>query len=539
MNQPILMNQNNQSKESAGFQGDGSQIIKALLLLLQNFFKNGSKLAREFERDGHQVVEQGQQFFDSVKSQIELTRTVLQGTPRYKKIVGTGIKIASSYKIFETKREFLTDEDTAKEISEIHRKNAQRIYDLCVDLRGGLVKMAQFLSSRKDLLPAEYIEILSLLQDEVPPVEGSLIVKTIEEELGDTVDKFFSEFNTEPLAAASLAQVHKATLLNGEEVAVKVQSPGIDAVIDIDMSALKVVAWMLKDMLPQMDVDTIVSEVIKSIKAELNYESELENMELFIESTQYNTGVIIPKPNPQLSTKKVITMELIKGSKLSDYLDDAVANDKRIRIDKTFAIMLDSFCAQIFQYGHFHADPHPGNFLISPEGKLVMLDFGSVQINPKEITDAYAKLTLAILSQNRSETADLLAKMGFQTESGHGDNLVDFAGIMMELFQKHGGDLVAIDPKQQVEEMIELMKENPVVKLPEHFVMLGRVFSSIAGLFFHYKPDLNLFEIIFPYIAMATADAAAEPVTTDKGSSAEVEISSEEKSRSDLVLEED
>lgn len=510
MNQPIMMSQNNQSRESTGFQGDGSQIIKALLLLLQNFFKNGSKLVREFEHDGRQVADQGQQFFDSVKSQIDLTRTVLQGTPRYKKIVGTGVKIAASYKIFETKREFLSEADAARELSVIHRKNAQRIYDLCVDLRGGLVKMAQFISSRKDLMPPEYIEILSLLQDEVPPVEGELIVNTVEEELGDDIDKIFAEFDTQPLAAASLAQVHKATLLDGQEVAVKVQSPGIDAVIDIDMSALKVVGWMLKDMLPQMDVDTILSEIIKSIKAELDYDNELANMELFIESMQHNTGVIIPKPDAALSTKKIITMELIKGSKLSDYLDDAVSNDKRIRIDKTFAIMVDSFCAQIFQYGHFHADPHPGNFLISPEGKLVMLDFGSVQINPKEITAAYAKLTLAVLSQNKTETAELLAQMGFKTESGHSDNLVEFAGIMMEMFQQHGGDLTAIDPKQQVEEMIGLMKENPVVKLPEHFVMLGRVFSSIAGLFFHYKPDLNLFEIIFPYIAMANAEAAAQ-----------------------------
>ena len=506
MNQQITMNQKTNTGHVDMDANERSQVIKALLILMQNIFSNGSKLVREFERDGQQVLQQGQGFFSELKSQIEFTRATLKGTPRYKDIIFVGVKILTSYKTLSTKKEYLAEEEYQEKLSQLHRKNAQRIYDLCVELRGGLIKMAQFLSSRKDLLPDEYVDVLSALQDDVPPVEGAAIIARVESELGDLIDTCYQEFDVEPLAAASLAQVHKAKLLDGTEVAVKVQTPGIDDVIDIDMSALKVVGWMFKDYLPQLDVETILSEIIKSIKLELDYENELANMELFRTSLQHNTGIVIPRPNPNLSTKKLITMDLIKGQKLTDYLDHAVANDKRIRIDKTFAVMIDSFCAQILQYGHFHSDPHPGNFLVNPEGKLVMLDFGSVQHNTPEVTQAYTQLVMAILSQNKEESARLLAEMGFETLNGKSDTLIEFSQVMMELFQKSTHEnAVPIDPVQQAEELMELVKENPVVKLPDHFVMLGRVFSSIAGLYFHYRPDLNLFEIIFPYMAASAA----------------------------------
>ncbi len=485
-----------------------SKLSKAFWFLLQNLFRNGSRLIRQFEKDGAQVFTQGQQFLSEIQPHITLTKNAIKGTPRYKKILGTSVSIVASYKTLAAKQEFLNAEEYARQLSDTHTKCAQKIYDLCVDLRGGLIKLAQFLSTRQDLLPIEYSTILSGLQDKVPAVSGELIIAQVEQELGGPITEFFQEFDSQPLAAASLAQVHRAITLEGQAVAVKVQAPGISEIIDIDMSALKVCSWMLKELFPQIDIATISSELIRSIQNEMDYREELGHMDRFIHWLKDEENIIIPQPLHHLSTQRIITMEFIEGERLTDYLDRAQHEGKHEKIDRLMSTMIQNFCAQIFKHGHYHADPHPGNFLVTAEGRLVMLDFGSVQANTKSLTQDYAKLTLAILSQQKESSAHHLDTMGFETLDGKPDTLIEFAQIMMEMFQQNDGYIGDIDPKEQLDQLMVLIKQNPVTKLPDHFVMLGRVFSSLAGLFFHYRPQIDLFSLIFPYLAITAGEGA-------------------------------
>ena len=484
-----------------------SKLSAALMSLLKNVLMNGWRLFRQFKSDSAKVYTQGQQFVSDIEPHLVTTRNAIKGSARYKKIIGTTVSIVATYKTLGAQKEFLSEEDYALKLSKAHRKSAKKIYDLCVDLRGGLIKLAQFVSTRQDVLPVEYVEELRGLQDQVPPLSGDSIRAQVAAELGGPIEDFFSSFDDKPLAAASLAQVHRAVTKDGHPVAVKVQAPGIDEIIEIDMSALKVCSWMFKELFPQLDINTVSNELIRSIEEELDYSVEFGHMERFRDWLQREGHSIrVPKPMPELSTKRIITMEFIEGYRLTEYLDKLQAKGDNQRIDDLMHNLIQNFCAQIFKHGHFHADPHPGNFLVTYDHELVMLDFGSVRCNSRDLTRDYAKLTLAVLSQHHENSSFYLDKMGFETLDGKPDTLIDFAGIMLELFNENDGYLGDFDPKQQLQQLASLIQANPVTKLPDHFVMLGRVLSSLAGLFFHYQPQVNLFEIIFPYLAIAAGE---------------------------------
>ncbi|HET8706305.1 MAG TPA: AarF/UbiB family protein, partial [Pseudomonadales bacterium] len=212
-------------------------LIQGVLRLFQNLMKNSFRLFFEAKRDYGVLAEQTQQFAQGLSQQIQTVHGTLKSTPRFKKIVGVGLKIISSYRVFLLKKEFLPEAQAAEKMLELHRINAQRLHDLCAELRGGVLKLGQFISCRMDLLPAPYVEALSALQDKVPAIPADIIIARIEAELGRPLQDVFQSFDEQPLAAASLAQVHKAVLLTGEAVAVKVQVPGVRDTVEVDLNA--------------------------------------------------------------------------------------------------------------------------------------------------------------------------------------------------------------------------------------------------------------------------------------------------------------
>lgn len=352
-----------------------------------------------------------------------------------------------------------------------------------------------------DLLPPAYVEALSALQDNVPAIPTDIIVQRIEAELGRPLHEVFQSFDETPLAAASLAQVHKAVLLSGEAVAVKVQVPGVRETVEVDLNAAQSLAKMMKDLIPNVDIGTILTEVKKSVREELDYRIEVENMERFRQQLTADSNIIVAKVYNEFCTDKVLVMELIEGEKLTTFCDRVMQQSDTTGVDQVLETLLDSFCAQIISYGAFHADPHPGNFLVTAQQKLAILDFGSVRVFDDSERVAYTNLTSAILLQDRDKMAQLLKAMHFKTQTDDPNTLFEFAEVFLGVFRESiGSDIASIDPKQQMAQLMSVLQQNPVVSLPGNFVMLGRVFAYLGGLLFFYKPKINLFGVIAPYV---------------------------------------
>jgi ubiquinone biosynthesis protein len=485
--------------------------LERSLDLVGNALGNVDRLIATVVSDGRQIAEESQALFRTAAGRAGLVRDTVRATPRMIRIVSEGMKIIAAYRIHRARSRHISEDRAAARLEALHRSSARRLYRLCVELRGGVLKLGQFLSCRMDLLPHAYIEELSALQDQVPPVPTEEIVARLEDELGQPLDELFAAFDDEPIAAASLAQVHRAVLPDGRAVAVKVQVPGIEEIIESDIAALSVLAGAAGDLVPQTDLPTITTELARSIREELDFTSEADNLVTFRAAFEGDDDVVVPEPIEIYTTERVVTMELLEGRKLTDYLDDAAERGAEgvAETGRVFEILIRAFCQQVLEDGRFHADPHPGNFMVLPGPRLAILDFGSVAVLSPETRAAYARIAGAVLARDTERMAALLADLGFETRNGGSDTLIEIAEMMLELFRDGAVDIESIDPREQLERALEIARDNPVVTVPVEFVLLGRVFGALGGLVMHYKPKIELFRIIAPHLSRAMAAARA------------------------------
>lgn len=500
--------------ESPNQQGQGvGRAAQASVDLLGNILGNVDRLVAGVRRDGLAIARESQALYRAAAGRAGLMRDTVKATPRMARVITDGMRIIGAYQLHLARARHAPAEVSARRLEALHRKSARRLYELCIDLRGGVLKLGQFLSCRMDLLPPAYIEELSALQDRVPAVPADEIIARLEAELGQPLAELFAEFDPEPIAAASLAQVHRAVMPDGRAVAVKVQVPGIDEVIDSDLAALRVLAGAAGDLVPQTDLTTFAAELSRSIRRELDFAHEADELRAFRAAFDGDELVIVPEVIDVYSTERVLTMELIEGERLTEWLDGCAERDTGAADrDALFTILLRSFCQQILADGAFHGDPHPGNFLVvaHPDGpRLALLDFGCVARLAPGRQRAYADVAAAVLARDATRIASALGRMGFETRSGEHDSLVTFAEMMLEQFRDGAADLSTIDPRAQLERAMAVARDNPVITVPEDFVLLGRVFGSLGGLLMHYRPTINLFAIIAPHLARAMARPAA------------------------------
>lgn len=293
----------------------------------------------------------------------------------------------------------------------------QRMRLVLEELGPTFIKFGQFLSTRSDLLPPNYLEEFAKLQDNVPPFTFAEVSAELRRELGLDIAALFSSFDAEPIAAASIAQVHRAVLLSGEEVVVKVRRPGIVELIDTDIEALMLLAMMAEKHLPDSEIyDPVgqVRELARTLRREMDLSLEGRTIERFVANFAGDVTVCFPKVYWQFTSKAVLTMELIKGLKVSDVEGLTEAGYDLKLIAKRGA---DAFVKMVLQHGFFHGDLHPGNILILPDNVICMLDFGMTgRIDPflkRYLTD----ILLAILKRDAEEVISLLIYSGDITDN--------------------------------------------------------------------------------------------------------------------------
>ncbi len=481
-----------------------NELVGALTQLGKRVARHVDGLTQDLVRDAGSVARSSQAFagaaraeWDEVASRSKQawgrTRTTAGGAPRAARVVAAGLGVVAHARLLRMTalaagRDRLSADD--------HRALAARVRELCVELRGGVLKVGQLVSARPDLVGATWAGELAVLQDRVPAIEGAAIVARIEEELGRSILDAFATFDVEPVAAASLAQVHRATLADGRVVAVKVQIPGIDAVIASDIAALRILAGVLGDVLP-MDLRTIADELERALTIELDYGAEAAAGTAF-QADVAGTGLFAPPVVASHSTARVLTTAFVDGARLTEALN-AAGPAERARI---VTAMCDGLARQVFRTGRVHADPHPGNFLVTADGRIAVLDFGCTLTLSADERRGYARL-LAALAVRDDRTA--MAELGSLGFGGKPEALATIAKAIT--LAMHPGELASdIDWERQGRELVATMMavaKGADLTIPPSFVLLGRVLGTMAGLVATYKPPIQLHAVIAPHLAFA------------------------------------
>ncbi|MEX0782558.1 MAG: AarF/ABC1/UbiB kinase family protein [Dehalococcoidia bacterium] len=391
----------------------------------------------------------------------------------------------------------LTPEEKEQRYSREHQRNAERIYKLATRMEGLLIKTCQFISSRADVAPPEYVAVLSRLQDHVPPRPFEEVVKQIEQELGAHPDQIFDGFAREPIASASLAQVHRARTKAGDDVAVKVQYRGIERVVETDLRNLSILVKLLARIERDFDFRILMEEVNRYVPRELDFVLEGHSGERVGAALKNRADVLVPRVYWEHTARRVLVTEFIDGIKISDIprLLEAGIDPNEVAL-----IMTEAYCEQILVHGFFHADPHPGNLLVLPGPVVVFIDFGLSKELPPGFRLNYAKLSLAVMRQDEQEMVDAFRALGFKTKSEDPESLVALGRSFFESGGPEQRPYVDQDVMPEVNErMARILKENPVTAIPPDILLIFRVIGLMSGLQKRLDSRVSMFDTIAPY----------------------------------------
>ncbi len=473
--------------------------------LAMNVLGNTEKLVNDIVRDSFVVAGEAETLLAKAWEHTAFVSDAIRSTPRFTRIFTELIRVVIAYRLHATKARFLTSAAAERSLEKLHRLNAARIYNLCVEMRGGLIKIGQFASTYMNALPPVYSQYLAGLQDRVPPVPYEAIVQRIGSEFGRPPEQVFGWVDPEPIAAASLAQVHRAELSDGTPVVIKVQMPSIEHTVEIDLTAFKIAADVMNDFFPSLGLSEISRALADSVRKELDYREELANIRDFNKQIITDPRIVVPRVYPEVSTRRVLTMERLEGERLGPFLETA-SPERRNRL---LGLIAESFCSQIVAHGFFHADPHPGNIFVLPGDRLGLIDFGCVERFSPEIYALYMDMIAAILSGNADETARLFEDMGFVSDSDGNESLRQMAADFIELMMLHPGQSLAdVNQTEKFTRGLALIKQYPSIRVPRHFVLLGRVLLTLGGIMMSYNPDINIFMLMFNQMAQNRAAAS-------------------------------
>jgi predicted unusual protein kinase regulating ubiquinone biosynthesis (AarF/ABC1/UbiB family) len=388
-----------------------------------------------------------------------------------------------------------------------NRRRAQWIRSTALDMGGVIIKVGQFLSTRVDLLPDEYIEELAQLQDEVPPVSFELVKAMVEQSFGQSLDQVFASFEEVPIASASLGQAHRAMLWSGQTVVVKVKRPGIDQIVEADLSALRFVIGQLDHwgaVRRRVDLPAILREFTRTLREELDYKAEAHNAERLGVAFARNERVVIPRVYWSHVRRDVITLEYVPGIKITAYerIEEADINPSGLA-----ELLLQVYLQQFLVDGFFHADPHPGNVFARPGPTLVLVDFGMVGRLTARMRDDLRDIFLGIVRRDFDAIVRALVRLHF-VRPGTDLALIRRTVIwtLDTFYEMSFAELRDVDPRDVLDQTSDLFRL-AAFQIPTNFAFLGRAIGTLAGLCTGLDPDFQFATVASPYARQLMAEA--------------------------------
>ena len=377
-----------------------------------------------------------------------------------------------------------TDKEKKKEL--VH--TAVRLRRVMEDAGGAFTKVGQMLSLRCDLIPQEYCDEFSRLQDNVKAFPYAQVKSTIESEFKKPLKEIFASFEEKPVASASVGQVHKARLKSGEWVAVKIQRPQIERVFDADIDLLHYIAQEAEKYLPEIrpfKPQKIVQEFENYTKKEMDYLLEAKNIDIFYEKYKYSPAIKIPKVYWEYSSSKVLTMEFIEGKKISDV---ELSKEQKKKVALT---LYKSFMTQVFDMHVFHADPHPGNIFYMKNGKIALLDFGIVGRISPDLSESVEMMLVGLVNGDLDILTRSIISIGTVED-------IDEEKFKEDLFEAwgefHGSSLAEINMKRFFTNTFDLGRKYNI-DFPSNFVLLVKGSVTIESFAKQLYPESNFIEV--------------------------------------------
>lgn len=403
-------------------------------------------------------------------------------TKRAMKVGGLATSVGSGYLREALLAPFRSKGKREQAMLETHVNTAMQLVESSQELRGAFTKMVQLLSMRDDILPPQMLDVLASVQSSVPPMDYELIREQVRAELGAPPEEVFAAFDQEAFAAASLGQVHRATLHDGTDVVVKVQYPGIELSVQQDLKNIKALLNTLtrigRDVLRQrVDSAEVYHELEERLQEELDYENEARNLALFHRMFADDDEVLIPEVYPEYSSQRVLTMERLDGYGLADILAPGIDQGLKDWVAvKYFRVVW----RQLFEYGVLHTDPNPGNYLVTFHPKLGILDFGSIRTFSPPLRRAYHDFAKAILANDEVALAESYLRLGYLNPGDDPRPMHKIIALVFEPVQTDGDyDPRAYDSVERGMQVANIAVEHRIFNSPNHRVFLVR---ALVGL---------------------------------------------------------
>ena len=360
------------------------------------------------------------------------------------------------------------------------------------ELEGLLIKVGQFISIRSDLLPNSFIKEIQDLTDKVPPSEWSDIQRLLEEEWGTAISKKVLSIDKEAVASASIGEVYKGKLQDGSIIAIKVQRQEIQSIVQTDFRTLKILIWFIDHLVPIpkgfIDLKVLFQELKQVIERELDFLQEKDTLLYFRERYKDSKTSKIPCVFPELCTRKVLVMEWVEGKRLTDV--DAM-QEIGISTEEVAQRLLNIFLPQWLEPGMFHADPHPGNILLSEEGQIILLDFGMAGEISKRDAVAFQELIENFLAKNYSKAVEVLERLGFLLPNAETKMIEKLLSEWLEINFTQFKEMDLIKLKLEINDLIAALP----IQVPTRFVFLGRSFITIEGIIRNLVPEEELMQL--------------------------------------------
>jgi ubiquinone biosynthesis protein len=440
---------------------------------------------------------------------IAVHRRASVGQWRFVRAYTTTFLVIASYLWLAARTRFFGRAWRDERIGRVHTRNARRVYATIVRLQGLFIKVGQLLSIMANFLPQEFRSELEALQDHVPPRPYDEIAVRLESELGERM-KQVASLDRDPLASASLGQVHAARLVDGQRVCVKVQHRDIDRIVRLDLGTIRRIMGIVQWFVPVQGLDAYYHQMRELLSNELDFALEADNIERIAKNFAGGERVVFPKPVRDLCTKRVLTTTFVEGVKVSDVAAlDALGVDKKDVARRLVRL----YCQMIFVDGVYHADPHPGNLLVQQGGAIVLLDFGAVAELSPQMREGIPEFLEGVLRRDTDRLVKSMRKMGFisrTTDEGVSERIIEYfhrrfqEEVRLESFNLKD---IRIDPQRGFENLLDLRKMNIGLRelsgafhIPKDWVLLERTILLIYGCCSLLDPELEPVAIIQPYL---------------------------------------